>query len=438
MPAPVQHEPVTQDLTEGSPLQPGMNRVVFLLALSVLINYIDRSNLSIAAPLIQDELHITNTQLGTLLAAFFWTYALMQIPAGWLVDRFDVKWVFAIGFFVWTVATASTGLLHGFTALILVRIILGIGESVAFPSYSKVLSTYFREARRGLPNAMIIAGLSLGPAIGILVGGKAVAAFGWRPFFIVLGLGSLFWLIPWIAWMPRRPQSTVPAASSVVGVRDILRQRSAWGTCLGQFSVNYYLYFLLTWLPSYLTRGRAFTLDQVAKYGGLLFLMSAISALTIGKCSDRWIKVGATPTLVRKGALVGGSAGIGVCMVFVAFTHGTWFIVMLAITGVFLGMGGCATWAVAQTLAGPLAAGRWTGVQNFIGNMAGWVAPLLTGMLVDRTGRFEWAFLITAAMAWVGALSWGIVVGPIEPIHWSRGTPTDAIMPAPANGAALD
>jgi MFS family permease len=160
-----------------------MNRVVFLLALSVLINYIDRSNLSIAAPLLQDELRISSTQLGTLLAAFFWTYGLMQIPAGWLVDHFDVKWVFAVGFVVWSAATAVTGSLHSFAALIAIRVILGFGESVAFPSYSRILSTYFTEVRRGLPNALIMAGLSLGPAVGILVGGTVIGAFGWRPFF---------------------------------------------------------------------------------------------------------------------------------------------------------------------------------------------------------------------------------------------------------------
>ena len=126
---------------------PGMNRVLFLLTFSILINYIDRSNLSIAAPLLKDELGISNTQLGTLLAAFFWTYGLMQIPAGWLVDHFDVKWVFAAGFFIWSTATAATGMLHGFAALIAVRVILGVGESVAFPSYSNILGTYFPEAR---------------------------------------------------------------------------------------------------------------------------------------------------------------------------------------------------------------------------------------------------------------------------------------------------
>src|SRR5438270_2312808 len=111
-----------------------INRVVLLLFVSVFINYVDRSNLSIAAPLLKEELGLSAAQLGTLLSVFFWTYGCMQIPAGWLVDRFEVKWVFAAGFFVWSAATAVTGLLHGFTAWIVIRVILGIGESIAFPS----------------------------------------------------------------------------------------------------------------------------------------------------------------------------------------------------------------------------------------------------------------------------------------------------------------
>jgi MFS transporter, ACS family, D-galactonate transporter len=401
-------------------IHPGMNRVLFLLAFSVLINYIDRSNLSIAAPLLQDELHISNSQLGSLLAAFFWTYGLMQLPAGWLVDRFDVKWVFAAGFFLWSMATAVTGLLHGFMALIAVRVVLGVGESVAFPSYSNVLGRYFSETRRGLPNAMVMAALSLGPAIGVLAGGMVVGRFGWRPFFFALGLGSLLWLIPWLAWMPKKVVPTRQSAAPGAGFLAIVRQRSAWGTCLGQFCINYFLYFLVTWLPSYLKRGRNFSMDDVGKYGGMLFLMSAISAMAWGKLSDYWIKAGGTPTRVRKTAMVVGQIGVGVSLVLTATTEGRVFIAMLALTGTFLGISICSGWAITQTLAGPLAAGRWTGFQNFIGNFAGWVAPMLTGFLLDRTGRYQWPFFITAGVAWLGAISWGLVVGPVEPILWEK------------------
>jgi len=125
--------------------------VVILLVLSVSINYIDRGNLSIAAPLLKDELGISASQLGILLSSFFWTYAACQILAGWLVDRFAVNWVLAVGFFLWSMATASTGLVHGFATLLCLRLLLGIGESVAYPCYSKILAAHFHEHQRGLP-----------------------------------------------------------------------------------------------------------------------------------------------------------------------------------------------------------------------------------------------------------------------------------------------
>jgi MFS transporter, ACS family, D-galactonate transporter len=409
-----------RDATSLDPSHSQMNRVVFLLGVSVLINYIDRSNLSIAAPLLKDELHLTASQLGKLLSAFFWTYGLMQIPAGWLVDRFDVKWIFAAGFFVWSAATAVTGIVHGFVALIVLRVILGVGESVAFPSYSNILGSYFTESRRGLANAAVMVGLSLGPAIGVLVGGTVVGRFGWRPFFLALGMGALLWLAPWLTWMPRKPKESAKAFSQSMGFLDILRQRSAWGTCIGQFCVNYYLYFLVTWLPFYLVRARHMSMDIMAKDGALVFLMSALSATICGKLSDRWIKQGSTPTLVRKGSQVVGQFGIGVCLVLTAVTEGPVFIAMLALTGIFLGISICNGWAITQTLAGPLASGRWTGVQNSIGNLAGAAGPWLTGILIDRTGSFLWPFFVTAAVAWIGAVTWGWVVGPVEQVRWTR------------------
>jgi len=407
-------------ISHEQPRSTAMNRVLFLLSLSVFINYIDRSNLSIAAPLLKGELGLSASQLGVLLSAFFWTYGLMQIPAGWLVDRFDVKWVFAAGFLVWSAATAVTGTLHGFVALIAIRIVLGLGESVAFPSYSKILGTYFAEKRRGFSNSMVMAGLSLGPAVGTLVGGVVVGRFGWRPFFLALGLGGLLWLIPWLAWMPRRASLPVKAHARETGYLRILRQRSAWGTCLGQFCINYYLYFLVTWLPFYLTRGRHLSMTDMAKAGSLIFFLSAVSTTTWGKLSDRWIAAGGELTHVRKSSMVIGHVGVGIFLAATAVTHGVVFIGILALTGIFLGISVCNGWAITQTLAGPLAAGRWTGMQNSIGNLAGWVAPTLTGFLVDKTGSFHWPFFITAGIAWIGAFSWGWVVGPVEQVDWGK------------------
>ncbi len=398
----------------------GMNGVLFLLSLSVLINYIDRSNLSIAAPLLKGELGLSDLQLGTLLAAFFWTYGCMQIPAGWVVDRFDVKFVFAAGFFVWSAATAATAVLHGFVALIIIRVILGVGESVAFPSYCKVLGTHFTEERRGFANSAIMAGLSLGPAIGMLVGGAAVGRFGWRPFFLALGLGGLLWLVPWLAWMPRRTRVITSTMDSPVGIFDILRRRSAWGTCLGQFCSNYTLYFLVTWLPSYLMRGRHLSINQMARVGGMIFFLAAVSGIASGKLSDQWIAAGDSPTRVRKTLLGVGQIGVGFSLVAVAFASDSVFVWALAPAGLFVGLVGGNCWAVTQTLAGPRVAGRWAGVQNFIGNFAGAVAPMLTGYLLGRTGQFYWPLLISAMVAWIGALGWVYLVGRIEPVDWGN------------------
>ena len=425
MPTPASREetvlrPADQPPQSSTTETPGMNAVLFLLTLSVLINYIDRSNLSIAAPLIKDELGLSAWQLGKLLSVFFWTYALMQIPAGWLVDRFDVKWVFAAGLLVWSVATTVTGILHGFAALVAVRLILGLGESVAFPSYSKILRVHFRESRRGFANAMIMTGLALGPALGMLVGGTAVARFGWRPFFVALGIAGLLWLAPWWGLMPRRTTRFERASSGGSGYLPILKQRSAWGTCIGQGCINYYLYFLVTWLPFYLVRERHLSMNTMAKEGALVFLMSAIASTVTGKLSDRWIMAGSSPTLVRKGAMVVGHVGIGIFLMLTAITHGVVFIVALALTGTFLGIAICNSWAIPQTLAGHRMVGRWVGVQNLVGNLAGAVAPALTGFLLGRTGSFYWPFVITAVVAWLGAIAWWFIVGPLDEVDWEK------------------
>lgn len=396
---------------------PVLRYVVALLAISVFINYIDRSNLSIAAPLLKDELSLSASRLGILLSAFFWTYAGFQLLAGWLVDRFDVKYVFAIGFFLWSSATAATGLLHGFTALVAVRVILGAGESVAYPSYSKIIACHLPEARRGFANALVAAGLCLGPAVGLLLGASLISRFGWRPFFIVLGLVSLLWLLPWFLTMPPTPVRS--DAGEKLGFLAILRQRSAWGTCLGLFCANYFLYFVLTWLPFYLVRERGFSLTQMARIAGAFFVVSAISATLTGWFSDRWIATGASPTRVRKSLLGGASLSMGVFLLCAVIAPSSASILLLLLAGLALGVSSANVWVVTQRLAGPQAVGRWCGIQLFIANLAGVVAPALTGFLVDRTAHFFWPFLVTSVVMWIGALSWLFLVGPVEPVVWN-------------------
>jgi len=280
--------------------------VLVLLGTSVFINYTDRINLGIAAPMLKDELGISGSRLGILLSSFFWTYACMQLVSGWLVDRLNVNWVLAGGFFLWSAATAATGFIHAFVTLFVLRLILGMGESVAYPSYSKIIALHFPEEHRCFANSVVAAGLMLGPGFGVLMGGTLMGRFGWRPFFIVLGLISLLWIVPWIRCMPKARDAIHTDTAGAPSLPEFLRLRSAWGTCAGLFCANYLNYFLLTWMPFYLVRERHLSLEAMAKIGGLAYLLGACASALSGWLSDRWIMSGGTPTRVRKTFAGGG------------------------------------------------------------------------------------------------------------------------------------
>ena len=408
----------TTPVTENNRSSRPVNRVIALLALSALINYIDRGNLSIAASLLKDELGLSASQVGILLSSFFWTYSLFLPASGWLADRFDVKWVMAFGFFLWSGATAVTGGLHAFTALLAARLMLGIGESVAYPCYARTLVRHVPEVGRGFANALIAAGVGCGPALGTFFGGTLMARYGWRPFFVVLGVVSMAWLIPWFAWMPRGSKAVSSVGESDVGFLEILKQRSMWGTCGGLFGANYVLYFEITWLPFYLVRERHLSMGTMAKIGGLGYLCYAASAVLFGWISDRWIAAGGTPTLVRKTFAGAGAGSAGLLLLGCALAGPTVSVILLLLAFAAGGMCGSNIWAITQTLAGPRMAGRWTGLQNFLGNLAGVIAPAVTGLVIDYTGRFFVAFVIMAVVALLAALSYIFVIGPVKEIAW--------------------
>lgn len=395
-----------------------------LLVLSIFINYIDRSNLSIAVALPPPKgLSLDPARQGYLLSAFFATYALFQLlgVVGFVLDRLDVSWVYAIAFFVWSAATAATGLATGFAVLFALRLLLGMGESAAYPCYSKTFATHFPEHHRGLANGLVDAGSKFGPALGMLVGGLLMARFGWRPFFIVLGAASLAWLIPWLKWMPRGPGIvTAHAAHPPPGVLHILGQRSAWGSFGGLFCGNYYWYFLLTWLPSYMVKERNFSKDHMANMSALAFLAIGVSSALCGWLSDHWIAAGATPTRVRKTFTVGGLTLSTIILPVVMVESKELSMALLFLACIFFGMWSSNHWALIQTLAGAPAAGKWTAVQNGVGNLAGVAAPALTGLVVARTGQFFWAFAVATGIVLVGAFFYMFVIGRIEQVDWSR------------------
>jgi MFS transporter, ACS family, D-galactonate transporter len=413
--------PPSEVQTDRPRLSFELTRVAVLLSVSVLINYVDRGTLSIAAPVLKDDLHITGSQLGVLLSSFFWTYALFQIVSGWLVDRFDVNWLLALGLFLWSVATLTTGVVPGFALLLAARLILGIGESVAYPSYNKIIAKHFHASQRGRANGLISAGWAGGPALGTLLGGLLIARVGWRSFFVVMGLASALWLLPWISWMPRGPGLVVSKAANPASLLAILKQRSAWGTFVGLFCFNYLWYFLITWLPFYLVRQRNFSLQTMSMVGGLAFFVLAISSMASGWLADRWISGGRGATSVLKVFCGGGLAlaSLSFVLVYLAADH---VLAMSILIFSCLALGMCAPnlWTMTQILAGPQTAGRWAGLENFCGNLAGILAPIIVGVILDRTGQFFWAFAITSMVTLLGAASYFFVVGAVVPVRWLK------------------
>jgi ACS family D-galactonate transporter-like MFS transporter len=397
-----------------------LRRVLVMLVVSVAINYFDRGSLSIAAPALKDELHISVSQLGILLSALFWTYATFQIISGWLVDRFPVEWVLAGGFLIWSLAEIGTGVAHGFASLLVMQLLVGMGESVAYPSYSKILSEHFVEHQRGFANACIDAGAKCGPALGTLLGGLFMARFGWRPIFLVLGLGSLLWLPLWYKWAPSTPRALQLGSNPTVSVFAILARRDAWATFIGHFCSNYFWYFVLTWLPFYLVRERHFSLSEMATIGSCAYLMTGAVTTLTGLISDRFIAAGATPTRVRKTCMGVGMGFAPIIVVVALVPDRTTSMMFLLLACLSYGIYSSSHWATTQTVAGPLAAGKWSGLQNFIANLAGVVAPIITGLVVDRTGHFFWAFAIAGLVALAGAVVYVFVLGRIEPVDWRQ------------------
>jgi MFS family permease len=396
--------------------------ILLLLFLSLFISYIDRGALSIAAPTLEREFSIPPSRLGILLSAFFWTYTPFLILSGWLADRFPAGKILAIGFAVWSASTFFTGFSRGFAALFLCRLFLGIGESAAYPCFAGIVVQNFPARHRGFVNSFINTGVCAGPAFGLLLGGALMQRYGWRPYFLALGAAGFLWIPFWLARMPRALQVSAPAAESEAapasGIADILVHRSAWGTFLGHFGGNYFLYFLLTWLPYSLVHERNFSLLRMGKIGALAYLFMAIVALASGFASDRLIFRGRSVTLVRKSMIAGGQAVGGLALAACALVGSAYTIPFLLFAAAAYGFNISNTWVIPQILAGPHASGRWTGLQNFIGNLAGISAPVITGFLVQHTGSFVYAFLLAGLMSLLGAASWLFLLGPVQQISF--------------------
>jgi MFS family permease len=393
-----------------------------LLGAALLINYVDRGTISTAAPLIESEFHLSPVQMGLLFSAFFCTYVLSQPVMGWLVDHIGAARVLAAGFTLWSVATFLAGLTAGITGLVALRLVMGVGESVCYPSGFALISQRVADRERARATAIMQLGSVIGPALGTYVGVLVMVRYGWRAMFMALGLTSLLWLIPWSRQLRGRPPVRL-ADAGAAGPRlgDILRQRALWGTVLGNFCSNYAFYFVFTWVPLYLVHERGLSLASMGRVQSLIYVMDAASIVASGWLLDAWIRGGATASLAYKTALSLSAAGVGLCLIALSGAGAAAGAALLLATGLADGLNSPSVGALTQRFAGPLATGRWMGTQNAISNTAGILAPSVTGYLVQQNGgHYTLALWVTGGVALVGLLAWFVVVPVVNPVDWSH------------------
>ena len=391
--------------------------LVFLLGAAVFLNYVDRGAIAIASPVMKKDLGLSPEAYGIAFSAFFWVYAPVQLITGWLCDRFSVYKLMAAGILLWAASTLLMGLVGTFAGLMLLRIMLGVGESISFPGSSKIIARHVPAERRGVANAAVAMGIALGPAAGTLAGGLIVANLGWRAMFFAFGLVTLTWLVPWRQTIRTLSVSGHSDDGHQVPVGRLLGNWALWSMSIVHCLGIYCFYFLLAWLPLFLVQSRGFTITQMTLLATLGYSVQGACAFGYGHFSDWWTRSGRSEAACRRWMMVASQTLAAAAILGLAFAHTALPIaLLLCLAGAASASLSLNLYSVAQMFAGPRAAGTWIGVQNAIGNLSGIFGPIATGIIVQRAG-YESAFVLTAAVAAFGAIWWAIGVPRIEQVQ---------------------
>ena len=415
--------------------------ILALLFVTVVINYLDRSNLSIAAPELFKELHIDPVRAGLVFSAFGWTYALMQIPGGWLVDKVSPRVLYAGALALWSAATLLLGFAGSFFGLVVLRLAVGALEAPAYPINNRVVTTWFPTRER----ASAIGGYTSGQFVGLAFLTPVLAwlqvHLGWHMVFVATGLAGIAWAAIWYA-VYREPRAFRGVnAAEIALIRDggglidledrvaartertpstwrdlgvVLGRRKLWGIYLGQFALNSTLWFFLTWFPTYLVKYRGMDFIKSGFLASLPFLAAFVGVLCSGVLSDWLMRRGASQGFARKLPIISGLL-ISTCIIGANYVTSTgWVIAFMTIA--FFGNGFASiTWSLVSGLAPARLLGLTGGVFNLIGNLSAIATPIVIGLLVDGAD-FSRAITYIAAMALAGSLSYGLLVGKVERI----------------------
>lgn len=408
--------------------------IIWMCFIANAISYIDRANLAIAAPFIRQELGLDAAAMGLVLSAFFWTYAAMQLPAGWIIDRIGVRLSLALAVGWWSLFTIATGFARGISQFIGARLMLGVGEAASLPSFTKVAFNWFPRRERGLACSIFNSGSTTGSALSIPLVTWLIVTAGWRGAFIVTGLLGIVWVLAW--WFiyrdPERHRAIAPAevdallaerstpvaATAKISWGDLFRYRSIWGLMIGMFCLNFAIYFFITWFPSYMLSARGFSLAAFSTLG-MAPALSAIAGNWLGGwTSDRLLRLGWSATRARKTCLIGGmvmASSIGIS----AFVSNVYLcLALFSLAYASLSFTGANTWTVVSEMAPtPGHVASMGGIQNFAGNLAGIMITTFTGVMLTLTkGSFLVPLAAAGGLCVVGALSYLFIVGKVEPL----------------------
>jgi ACS family D-galactonate transporter-like MFS transporter len=390
--------------------------VLGVLCLIYISSWIDRVKLPVALAdaKFKSFIKVDDVGRGWLNSAFGWTYAILQIPAGWLVDRFGAKRSLTFGFLLWSLTGASTGFVSTFGQLFVMRLVLGIAETVVTPGGMRWIRYNVPAERRGLAIGIFMAAAKVGPAVGNYVAPLVLMAFGWRNMFIWLGLGSLVCLVPWVVLADEGDRSVENVQRATAAPSTpwsvLVRTPVLWGTLVFTFGYQYFNYYCLNWMPAYFVERHHLTMRAMKDVASLSYAGFAAVAIAAGWWADRLIQRGADPVNTRRrfamaGALIASTELLGA---FAPTQKMALFFAVFSLSG--LGLATASYWALTQTLLPNVSVGRLVGIQNCAANLPAIVAPLLTGYLLQRSGGYALPMVVAAVFLLLGILSYKFVV----------------------------
>ena len=420
------------DTAQSQPTPPGIRRAqhvaLVLLMVSGVVNYMDRGTLAVANPMIRAELGLSLGQMGLLLSAFLWIYAVCQLPIGGLVDRIGPRRLLGIGLVVWSLAQMAGGLASSFGFFIVARAVLGIGEAPQFPSAARVVSNWFPLRSRGTPTGIYNAASPLGSALAPLCLSFVVVSFNWRWAFIATGMLGLVVAVIWFALYrdPDKSQMTeaerryldegsqsageVPSKLTFAEWRGLFSYATTWGMLIGFFGSVYVNWVYLTWLPGYLTIERHMSLIHTGFAASVPFLCGIVGSLVAGWFSDLITRGSRSPVASRRNAVVVSMLGMMVFTIPAALVESNAIAVACISVVVFLGNAAAASsWALATAAAPPSRIASLAAIQNFGGFLGGALAPIATGFIAQASS-FVPALLTAAGIAGAGAMAYLLLV----------------------------